>query len=240
MDHWSVRLKLEPHERLWAVRAALGVSQREMAARLGISHNVYYVLEKPDGETLMNVAGDDQAPDASIILRLCRRRSGMSASKVAKKFGVSRARYHALEKKGSRRLFEFWKKNKQTAWLAEAFTRHFDCLLIDPSPTRPLRPENRMRARGVRGDLNMTFEQFQATRRDVADLPAALGMYPDELPGATAGCVYEGDFYIEQHRDEEHATWWYCLCENNDFMSYDRAAVERFLWDALASGEIQE
>lgn len=127
MVDWRVRLKIEPHEWLWTVRVRLGFNQEEMAAHMGTSRGHYQILESGEGPMTVYASDDRDAPDPSIILRLCRRRSGMTTRQAAQRFGVSRARFHALERRGSRRLFEFWKKNKHARWLAEAFTEHFDC-----------------------------------------------------------------------------------------------------------------
>jgi hypothetical protein len=73
----------------------------------------------------------------------------------------------------------------------------------------------------------MTFEQFQASGRDVPDLGAEIvGMDLEGKPGRVY--LYEGGPYIERS-----ATGWY-LCLGRDeyeVTDEDRPTVERLLYD---------
>jgi hypothetical protein len=87
----------------------------------------------------------------------------------------------------------------------------------------------------------MTFEQFQATRREEADLGAFL---KDDgfVPGAR-GLIYCGALYVED-TTALAAGWygadkgrWYTLIGRNEYQSDDLETVERVLYGfALAEG----
>jgi hypothetical protein len=80
----------------------------------------------------------------------------------------------------------------------------------------------------------MTFEEFQATRTDCADIGAAIGadMYRDE---PVAGFLYHGGLYIEKHGSDG----FYLLIEREDWISADLAELERKLFEfALAEGYV--
>ncbi len=77
----------------------------------------------------------------------------------------------------------------------------------------------------------MTFTQFQATGRDVADLrtcgddniEAAFGLHVDPIPGR----LYDDNLYVERLPDGR----WNCLIANADMTDVVLENVERFLYD---------
>lgn len=87
----------------------------------------------------------------------------------------------------------------------------------------------------------LTFEQFQATGVAVPDLSVPFGadtFENHETP--PAGRVYThpdgdcGTCYIEEHHGGAPLTdGWYCLVYNDDIMTADRAAAERFLFENI-------
>jgi len=79
----------------------------------------------------------------------------------------------------------------------------------------------------------MTFEQFQASGRDVADLGQALGSdFGDRFDGVTAGRIYgDGDLFIERDGDG----WYLDLDDCGDpdlyYQSADLAKLEVLLYN---------
>lgn len=71
----------------------------------------------------------------------------------------------------------------------------------------------------------MTFEQFQATGRDVEDVSEAAG---DEE--VRPGRVYAGDFYIESSGDHADGKWMLTL-ESSGYLSDDLESLERRLYE---------
>lgn len=79
----------------------------------------------------------------------------------------------------------------------------------------------------------MTFEEFQATGRDVANLAEALPDMADILDGDNGGRVYAGGTFIERLGDGR----WHLFIETIEWVDTDLANLERHLWD-WAEGEI--
>jgi hypothetical protein len=82
----------------------------------------------------------------------------------------------------------------------------------------------------------MTFEQFQATGRDVPDLrdceDSSIWDAYEFATRRVPGRVYAGNAYIERQGDR-----WYCQIANTEMVDANRAKVERFLYDwALSEG----
>jgi transcriptional regulator with XRE-family HTH domain len=96
-------------------RVGAGMSQAEAAAALGISRATYTRLE--DGgsprlsaqaaKTLLTALGPLR-PTTGELCFIARRRSGLYLSEVESRVGVSRPRYHELERAGEETIVAFW------------------------------------------------------------------------------------------------------------------------------------
>jgi transcriptional regulator with XRE-family HTH domain len=100
--------ELEPHERLYIHRKAIGTTQRRMAEVLGMTINFYANLE------LGIIHRENELPNYEISkLEECillRRRKGWFQGQLAKELGVSRTWVNRMEtgKEDPEPLFKYW------------------------------------------------------------------------------------------------------------------------------------
>ncbi len=86
----------------------------------------------------------------------------------------------------------------------------------------------------------MTFEEWKATRREVADLAKELDTdFGNDAP--TAGFIYHGDSYVQKSSDEARAGGkllaFYLCVGNEDWTSDSLDELELKLWEVWAEGE---
>lgn len=85
--------------------------------------------------------------------------------------------------------------------------------------------------------VTMTFEQFQATGRDVPDLAVDKDVAADHFEDVTPGRVYVDGLYIERMPGNDVRRWWYLMIGNADWITHreDLRSFERRLYDYAVS-----
>lgn len=86
----------------------------------------------------------------------------------------------------------------------------------------------------------MTFNEFQATGRDVVDLrayPHFMAARGDDAPTVIPGRMYEGDLYLECMANDSQT--YHLVIGNDSRVSADRASLELALFEfAVSEGYI--
>lgn len=81
----------------------------------------------------------------------------------------------------------------------------------------------------------MTFEEWKATGRDIADLrdhPDETQFYRDDYDYVIPGRLYEPGWIVKQ----DDGRWWLCIYNWDDSFA-DLAEAEQILWDQYAGIE---
>jgi DNA-binding XRE family transcriptional regulator len=102
---------LTPGERFWLFRKRAKRSQRKAARRLGLGRITYYRIEH-DAHPAPACVPDITFLTAPERLRLARRRSGLTAMKIARSLGVSRVTFMEWEGRADPRLRAWWASQK--------------------------------------------------------------------------------------------------------------------------------
>lgn len=97
-------------EELWLSRRSSGLTGRQMATRLGLTHNRYWNIEGGRVEPKKLKVKPVARPELPLLLSLARKRSGMGLWETAEKVGVSHVTLLEWERTADERLIAFWEK----------------------------------------------------------------------------------------------------------------------------------